>query len=99
MVNPLVMDDPDVLDIEKSFADWCFFGERCNAGDVSLWNISCITDTVAGEKFTAFALDTYHTGTTALNISSHIYGLGPDPETDCENIMKAVCGIDPDTPC
>ena len=100
LINPFAMDDAVVGNVERPYVDWCFFGTRC-PGDQpgALWNISCITDTAQSpEKFYRFSLDTYHAST--YNLTDFVYGAEPDPNAaQCNGMMQAVCGIDPDTPC
>ncbi len=100
LINPFVMTAASVGNVEKPYADWCFFGTRCPLNQPgSLWNISCVTDTSpAPEKFHKFALDTYHAST--YNITEYVYTqTDPLSAAQCNSLMQAVCQIDPDTAC
>lgn len=100
LINPFVMTDAGVGNIEKPYVDWCFFGTRCPLNQPgSLWNISCITDTSpAPEKFYRFALDTYHA--SSYNLTDYVYTtIEPLAPAQCSSLMQAACQIDPDTAC
>ena len=64
-INTHVMNNSNVTGkAEKSFVDWCFFGDRCpedrpNVEPAHLYNISCITNASRNAKFYNFRLDVY----------------------------------------
>lgn len=99
-INPQIMTDPDIANVEKPFVDWCFFGTRCPLNTPgALFNISCISNNGAGDnRFRRFALDTAHI--SMYNLTDFVYNAEPDPKAaQCQALMQAVCSIDQDIAC
>ncbi len=70
-INPFVMSTindgpvPSATDVEKSYVDWCFFGDRCTLDEFgALWNVTCITHHDEFQKnslkFYKFAIESQH---------------------------------------
>ena len=69
LINPVVMSTvgDDVFGaVEKPYVDWCYYGPANRCEDVApnplgpLWNVTCVTSEIDGDKFFRFAIDTYH---------------------------------------
>ena len=70
-INPALVDlhaiPPEDPLLQKSFIDWCFYGDRCPPDPIiggslggSYWNITSITNYTDGGPGYAFKIDTLH---------------------------------------
>ncbi|MBI2176425.1 hypothetical protein HYU40_03715 [Candidatus Woesearchaeota archaeon] len=77
LINPADMGTVNGA-LEKPYVDWCYYGRnnRCTTAQTgAMWNVTCVTAAVDGEKFFKYAIDTFHA--TQYNITNYLYDLPP----------------------